>query len=694
MKKITLFISAFALILSSGFSQTQINTITNTASISRVKKTLQRCSTDEVMKALRDQDPVAFDMRKAQREQQYQNWIANNYNPLTQKAVITIPVVVQIWENTSTVPDSRVTQQLNRLNLDFRGTNPDRANTPSAFPTADCEIEFCLASQDPNGNPTTGIVRRTVNGSPPSSGGTDMWDPTKYLNIYVYDIGGGTLGFTYLSSQSPNQAVHIGTNYFGNTGGIYGMGRTASHEIGHWFNLEHIWGDNNCGNDFVNDTPTQQTANSGCPSHPHITCSNSGDMFMNYMDYVNDACMVAFTPGQKARMIAAINNDRPGILTSNGCASTGLTADFTASVTTINEGQTVTFTDASSGPNTIISWDWDFDVTNNGGVTPGTASSQGAHVVTYNNAGTYTVSLEVGDGSNTDLTTKNSYITVLAAGTQTCDSTAANWDINNATHTGATAAYTWAADCNGPTAISGYILGHNCYDDNGWADKITYGGSGTYLTDVIYYFGTATGSGNVNLKVWGDNAGIPNNGNVMAQQSVAISALSTGGTGTLWSPASPPVLNGDFYVGFDHSSAPAAGDTAALMSAPTAGINTVFANETGGWLDLSTYIDHGAAVIPVICNSISTGEKELVGNVIKNVTIFPNPTNGTINVALPSKVVSSIEVYNVVGKLVYSTKPLSTQLITVNVGDQPAGIYFINVKTGNTVVTKKVMLSK
>lgn len=686
MKKFILFITAISLSIGGFFAQNKSFTpSTSNNNYERINLSSEKCSTTEVMNALRDKDPIAFDTREAQKEQQYQNWIKNEYQNFksSKKAVITIPVVVQIWASTTTVPNSKVYEQLNRLNLDFRGANPDRTNTPSVFPTADSEIEFCLATRDPSGNPTSGIIRRTSGGSPPQSGGTEMWDPTKYLNIYVYNIN-GALGFTYLSSQSPNQAVHVTISAFGNTGGQYGMGRTATHEIGHWFNLQHIWGNNNCGNDFVNDTPPAQSANYNCPSHPHdvgVCAGNTnGEMFMNYMDYVNDACMYAFTPGQKARMIAAINNDRPGLLTSNGCQATGLTANFTANNTTITAGQTVTFTNTSSGPNPITSNSWNFDVTSQGGVTPSTSTAATPPSITYNNAGTYTVSLTVGDGSSTDTETKNAYITVLATGSSVCDSTAANWSL--AQHGSQTGPYLWGGG-------NGYILGQNTYGDNGWADKVPYTGSGTFLTDVIYYFSTS-GTGNVNLKVWGVNAGAP--GAVLAQQTVQISQLGTGGTPTVWSISTPPSLNGNFFVGHDHTSL-TNGDTVALMSAPTTTPST-WAKETTGWKALSSYnFNHSGAVIPVICNT-TTGEKEILGT-INDILVFPNPSNGTLNIALTEKKETTIEIYNLVGKLVYTSgNPLNTQLFTINIEDQPNGIYFVNIKTENNITTKKVLIAK
>ena len=408
MKKITLLISGLLIIGSGIFAQKHVNRSSSTIS----NPNGNRCSTTEAMKMLRDKNPAAFDERKIKKELELQNWIANNYDAQAKKAIITIPVVVQIWANTSTVPDSKVTEQIQRLNDDFGRTNSDAGNTPGVFSAVDCEIQFCLATVDPGGSPTTGIVRKTAGGSP-ANNTVDLWNTSKYLNLYVYSIGGGILGFAYLSSQAPNNAVHIDKDNFGNGSGPYNLGRTATHEVGHFLNLEHIWGDANCGNDFVSDTPPAQQNNYGCKSHPWRlgTCpgNTTGEMYMNYMDYVNDNCMNAFTAGQKTRMIAAINNHRAGLLTSNAanCSALPVDAIFSANVTTINAGQTVTFTDASTSSNTINSWTWDFDVAGLGGVSPGTMGSQGPHVVTYSNPGTYTVSLLVGDGSGTDTETNS-----------------------------------------------------------------------------------------------------------------------------------------------------------------------------------------------------------------------------------------------------------------------------------------------
>lgn len=299
---------------------------------------IHRCYTYEKMMELRDLNPAAYDKNKAKQEQIIQNWIAKKYQS-NAKVIYTIPVVVQIFGSTpnNQVTDNRVNEQIDVLNKDFRRLNTDTSQTPAAFKSiaADCEIEFCLATVDPQGNATTGIVRKTSSNSPTSS---DLWNTSQYLNLLVYNISGGVLGYTYLPSNAPNNGVHIGYQYFGKTGASapYNKGRTATHEIGHWFNLEHIWADESACNadDGVSDTPQQKAENYGCPSYPQTTQSggrcNSGDpssMFMNYMDYTDDACMNIFSAGQKARMIAAINQYRPGLLNNGKCGTTAPTDD-------------------------------------------------------------------------------------------------------------------------------------------------------------------------------------------------------------------------------------------------------------------------------------------------------------------------------------------------------------------------------
>jgi hypothetical protein len=243
---------------------------------------------------------------------------------------ITIPVVVHVLYSTASenVSDAQIQSQVDVLNEDFRKLNADVSNTPAAFANlaADMELQFVLASRDPNGNATTGIERkastRTTWGTndamkSTSTGGLNAWPADQYLNLWVCNIGGSILGYAqFPGGGASTNGVVITTTAFGRRGSAvapFNLGRTATHEVGHWLNLRHIWGAANCGNDLVDDTPTQQTSNFGCPSFPRRTCGNTttGDMFMNYMDYTDDRCMFMFTSGQRDRAQALFANGGP-----------------------------------------------------------------------------------------------------------------------------------------------------------------------------------------------------------------------------------------------------------------------------------------------------------------------------------------------------------------------------------------------
>ncbi len=326
-----------------------------------------RCGTMARLEYLIQQDPTILD-RMTQVEAQTQAYIeAQRHLPQQRTGnVITIPVVVHIVYRTSAenLSDAQVQSQINVLNEDFRRLNADAANTPSLFQSvaADVEIQFCLATRDPVGNPTNGITRTQTTKTSfsvytddvkySSQGGKDAWPTDQYLNIWVCNLGSSTLGYAQFPNSGPSatDGVVIDYRYFGRGGSAqapYNKGRTATHEVGHWLNLRHIWGDAQCGDDYVNDTPVQQGPNYGCPTFPKPSCSNTSDMFMNYMDYTDDACMNLFTQGQKTRMRAVLapNGFRAGLLTSQGCSAPGGCSG--TQTLTANSG---TFSDGS-GPN-------------------------------------------------------------------------------------------------------------------------------------------------------------------------------------------------------------------------------------------------------------------------------------------------------------------------------------------------------
>ena len=223
---------------------------------------------------------------------------------------LVIPVVVNVlYSNVNeNISDAQIQSQIDVLNRDFSASNPDLGLVPSAFTSSvsNLEYQFTLSSVIRKSSTKTSWGTRDAMKSS-KKGGINPTSPTTTLNIWVCNIGGGILGYAQFPGGSlATDGVVIGPQYFGNTGFVsapYDKGRTATHEVGHWINLRHIWGDAACGNDLVSDTPTQQTSNFGCPSFPRVTCSNgpNGDMFMNYMDYTDDLCMYMFSGGQKTR---------------------------------------------------------------------------------------------------------------------------------------------------------------------------------------------------------------------------------------------------------------------------------------------------------------------------------------------------------------------------------------------------------
>lgn len=269
--------------------------------------------------------------------------------------VVTIPVVVHVVYRTSAenISDAQVLSQIQVLNEDFRRTNGDATNFwPQA---ADVNIEFCMATVDPNGNPTNGITRTSTKKRSFSytndgvkfagAGGKDAWPADQYLNIWVCNLGSGLLGYAqFPGGNAATDGVVCGYQYFGTIGTAtppFNLGRTATHEVGHWLNLRHIWGDGACGaDDFVNDTPESDAPNYGCATG-HVSCGTR-DMVENYMDYSDDGCMNLFTAGQGTRMNAlfAPGGLRASLLTSPGCGNVAAVCNTPSNLSTSNISNT------------------------------------------------------------------------------------------------------------------------------------------------------------------------------------------------------------------------------------------------------------------------------------------------------------------------------------------------------------------
>lgn len=257
-----------------------------------------------------------------------------------EEAVIKIPVVVHILYHTpeEKISDAAVLSQLGILNKCFRRRNADTVNTPAVFKplAADCGIEFQLATADSRRRSTTGIIRKYTPITKwkmddkmkfSSTMGDDAWDAGSYLNIWVCQLDKLAGYASFPGGDATKDGLVIDFDAFGtaSAGNGYELGKTAVHEIGHWLGLKHLWGDENCGDDGVADTPKQASYTIGCPTTIRITCGNgpNGDMYMNYMDFTSDACTNMFTIGQKNRMrsLFEAGGIRYSLLSSKGLSA-------------------------------------------------------------------------------------------------------------------------------------------------------------------------------------------------------------------------------------------------------------------------------------------------------------------------------------------------------------------------------------
>ncbi len=330
-------------------------------------KQLVRCGQEQYEQYMRSQNPNYDAMREAMEksiQEGVEKMMAARIKGENVFTTYTIPIVFHVVYNTAAqnVSDTQIGYALTQLNQDWSRTNSDTNNTPAVWKSiaANMQIQFCLANKDPNGNATNGIIHKqtsttsfpnadnTIKAS--SSGGDDPWNTSKYLNIWIgYLSSGGLLGYGAFPPINSTYGTVVDYSTIGSlthpnsAGGQYGYGRTLSHEIGHCFNLYHIWGNvsSGCSNnsDSVTDTPSMDGPTSGCPSGVVTTpgcpagsdgspASNvsPGRMYQNIMDYTDDQCYNMFTNGQKARCQTCIAQYLSTVANSAAtvCSATGI----------------------------------------------------------------------------------------------------------------------------------------------------------------------------------------------------------------------------------------------------------------------------------------------------------------------------------------------------------------------------------
>lgn len=588
-------------------------------------------------------------------------------NPVAgERAVITIPVVFHIIHNgdalgaNENITDALINAQLDQLNKDFRKLNADASSVPSIFAgvAADAEIQFCLAKRTPTGAATTGINRLnkgqaswTMSQIESSLKPTTIWDRSKYLNLWTVIFGGsdaGTLGYAQFPGGTANtDGVVLGYSTVGSTavansaGGAYGKGRTATHEVGHWLNLRHIWGDANCGSDQVSDTPTHNTANYGCPASGHTsTCSGAPvEMTMNYMDYTDDACMYMFSTGQKTRMQAlfASGGSRASLATSDGCVppatgGTCATPSGLAAGSITATGATLSWTAVSGATSYNVqyktsaatTWTTVTSTTNSMALTGLTAST------------TYNYQIQAVCSSTGAYSTAASFTTSAATGT--CTDT---YESNNTSSTAKTIARN--------TDITALI--------------------GT-STDKDYFKFTTTSTTGFKVKI--DLTNLPADYDLKLYRGTTLVGTSQN-TGTT---AEQLIYN---YT------------AAATYTVYVYGYNSAFNASSCYTLRASV----GSTNFRTI-EGLETSEENVI-TIEKEVNIFPNPVSGVATLAIESAKPSTAEVmvFDLNGQVVFKqARQLDNPMneLELDFTDHPNGVYYVRVAKNDEVVTRKVVV--
>jgi hypothetical protein len=615
------------------------------------------CGTMEHHAMMIAQDP-SFQNNLENIEEHTRQTIQNN----GARILVNIPVVFHVVYNTAAqnISDALLNAQLSQLNQDFRKLNSDNSLTPSLFAgvAADMEINFCLAQQTPTGVATTGIIRKSTtttafstndNMKRAANGGSDAWDATKYLNIWVCNMSGGILGYAqFPGGAASTDGVVLQFNTVGSTttpgsGSPYNLGRTATHEVGHWLNLRHIWGDANCGSDLVSDTPTHQTSNGGCPAYPKTnTCAGGGtEMTMNYMDYTNDVCMYMFSAGQKARAQAlfATGGFRVGLLTSVGCnaPSGGTTCNVPTSLTSSAVGSSTA----------TVSW----------------AAAIGA--TSY--------SLQYKTAAATTWTTVTSTTTSRAL-TGLTASTTYNFQVASVCASG-TSAYSTA----GSFTTTAVVTCTDAYEPNEsrtgaktipLASNVSARISTSIDKDYLKFVNT-TAARNVRVSL----TNLPADYDLKLYRSSTLVGTSQNGGTTSESLIYNNTLAATTYTAYVYGYNGAFNATSCY---------TIRAEISG-----TSFVRQSAEELEIMNEELSN----------EPLQVYPNPTSGLLNIRLQPEgdINQTVEVYNHLGQKVESFELSFTKempAVELQLNDLTDGIYFVRVYDGNTVQTRKVMLRK
>ncbi len=657
-----------------------------------------------------------------------------------------VPVVFHIIHQSGSenISLNQIEDQMRILNEDFARLNPDTANTPAIFSqnAGDTNIEFRLAKIDPDGNCTQGVTRTYSNltvGARDNVKELIQWDPTRYMNVWVvktieqFDPDGGTvLGFAQfpnqLFSDSETDGIVIRHDYCGSIEtASSNRGRTLTHEAGHWLNLRHIWGDQDCGDDNIDDTPTGQDANyfictddfpynvGVCSSSPGQTITqSSGEMFMNYMDYSDDFCMNMFSLGQGERMRSAINTYRDDLTTNENLIATGTNddyilvdcppiAEFESNYSFGCEGNVFEFESNfyNAPESSITGYEWTFEgadyISNSNDANPS---------VTYSQLGTYDVSLTVTNGAGSNTITKSNYVSIFSENAEMTgpyfqnfeseefptfeNNPSWNWtitgDVTDSWERVTSASSPNLSPIDNEENIASFRIRSLNFSEGG--ETRTLVTPGIDLSDlngaVRAYFDLAYArrSGNTNdvLEVHvSDDCGRTWSKRWDRECNEDTDDLSTNGGGNVVFPYSPidghweqQTVNINSYAGRSNVS-----------------LKFVFSGTGGNWLYLDNF---------VVCKQ---SELSLNNDSFSELNIFPNPSQGDVTIEFNLHKDSKVEITlsNLYGAVLTQKRiDMKAELNSIQLKDLyknlKAGVYFIKITQDGLSATKKVVISE
>lgn len=632
--------------------------------------------------------------------------IENLNNQKTAVTDYTIPVVFHVLHQNGieNISDQQIQDQINILNRDYNLQNSDTSVVipPMKSAIGNVHFTFALAKLDPSGNCTSGITRHydanTISWQGDYADYLYTWPSSQYLNFYVVKgIASGAAGYAYypgsFSQDDQMDAIVILQNYVGSIGtSDVSHSRAITHEVGHWFNLAHVWGSTNdpgvaCGNDGVSDTPITKGYTSCSSEATSKICNASiSENYQNYMDY--SYCSVMFTNGQATRMRSAANNSivgRNNLWSASNLSFTGISpiapcapiANFKANRNTVCVGESVVFTDLSN-VGTPTSWAWDLPGSNLG------VSSVQNPTVTYAAPGSYSVQLIASNAAGSSPISKINYITVLpdpitsfmSESFETATIPNSMWSVRNDA----------PANINWQTTSLTATTGTNCiYVDESIAPSST----------VEIYSPTFNFSAMPNLALTLKWAGSERNSSTTSYDVFSVQ-FSTN-CGTTWSPRlTRSIVTGSLGVstsvngGFVPTSSQFRQEVVPLVGV-TAGTKVLFKlkfiSESGS--SNNFYVDD--------INLTSTTNLKNETPVV-NFSIYPIPTRDNIFVSfdlLEQKNVL-IEIKDMLGRTIQSSGNSNLNAghydhqLTVN--DLSKGIYFVTITTDNIAHTQKVII--